>query len=126
MKKIGTLFLLLSAVSFAGYQEIAAKYNQLDTQYNQLINLENQEYAKLTANAENAAQKLEERQQSKASLEDKIAKIEGASGAKYFKGEYAAVLKEYKNVVKALDVEISNLTKTVENYEAIKTLKGGN
>ena len=126
MKKIGTLFLLLSAVSFAGYQEIAAKYNQLDTQYNQLINLENQEYAKLTASAENAAQKLEERQQLKASLEDKIAKIEGASGAKYSKGEYATVLKEYKNVVKALDAEISNLTKTVENYEAIKTLKGGN
>ena len=58
MKKIGALFLVLSAVSFAGYQEINAKYNQLESQFTQLVNLENQQYAKLRANAENASQKL--------------------------------------------------------------------
>ena len=60
MKKIGALFLVLSAVSFAGYQEVSAKFNQLESQYSQLVNLENQEFAKLKANASNAAQKLED------------------------------------------------------------------
>ena len=54
MKKIGALFLVLSAVSFAGYQEINAKYNQLESQFTQLVNLENQQYAKLIENEENA------------------------------------------------------------------------
>ena len=106
MKKIGALFLVLSAVSFAGYQEINAKYNQLESQFTQLVNLENQQYAKLRANAENASQKL--------------------AGAKFFKGEYGDLVKEYKNVVKALDEEIKTLSKTVENYQAVESLKGGN
>ncbi len=126
MKKIGALFVLLSAVSFAGYQEVSAKFNQLESQYSQLVNLENQEFSKLRANAENAAQKLEERQRLKTALEDRIAKIEGSTGAKYFKGEYGSLVKEYKEVVKALDVEIKNLSQTVENFQAIESLKGGN
>ena len=87
MKKLGALFLILSAVSFAGYQEINAKYNQLESQFTNLVNLENQQYAKLRANAEVASQKLEERQRLKAALEDRIAKIEGSAGAKFFKEE---------------------------------------
>ena len=126
MKKIGALFLVLSAVSFAGHQEINAKFNQLESQYSQLVNLENQEFAKLKANASNAAQKLEERQRLKAALEERIAKIEGSAGAKFFKGEYGDLVKEYKNVVKALDEEIKTLSKTVENYQAVESLKGGN
>ena len=126
MKKIGALFLVLSAVSFAGYQEVSAKFNQLESQYSQLVNLENQEFAKLKANASNAAQKLEERQRLKAALEERIAKIEGSAGAKFFKGEYGDLVKEYKNVVKALDEEIKTLSKTVENYQAVESLKGGN
>ena len=126
MKKLGALFLILSAVSFAGYQEINAKYNQLESQFTQLVNLENQQYAKLRANAENASQKLEERQRLKATLEDRIAKIENSSGAKFFKGEYGGLVKEYKTLVKALDEEIKSLSKAVENYEAVESLKGGN
>ena len=126
MKKIGALFLVLSAVSFAGYQEINAKYNQLESQFTQLVNLENQQYAKLRANAENASQKLEERQRLKATLEDRIAKIENSSGSKFFKGEYGGLVKEYKTLVKALDEEIKSLSKAVENYEAVESLKGGN
>ena len=126
MKKIGALFLVLSAVSFAGYQEINAKYNQLESQFTQLVNLENQQYAKLRANAENASQKLEERQRLKATLEDRIAKIENSSGAKFFKGEYGGLVKEYKTLVKALDEEIKSLSRTVENYQAVESLKGGN
>ena len=126
MKKLGALFLILSAVSFAGYQEINAKYNQLESQFTNLVNLENQQYAKLRANAEVASRKLDERQRLKAALEDRIAKIEGSAGAKFFKGEYGDVVKEYKNVVKALDEEIKSLSKTVENYQAVESLKGGN
>ena len=126
MKKLGALFLILSAVSFAGYQEINAKYNQLESQFTNLVNLENQQYAKLRANAEVASKKLDERQRLKAALEDRIAKIEVSAGAKFFKGEYGDLVKEYKNVVKALDEEIKSLSKTVEDYQAVESLKGGN
>ena len=98
----------------------------MESQFTQLVNLENQQYAKLRANAENASQKLEERQRLKAALEERIAKIEGSAGAKFFKGEYGDLVKEYKNVVKALDEEIKTLSKTVENYQAVESLKGGN
>ncbi len=127
MKKIGALFLLLSAVSFANnYQQVSTKFNQLETQYAQLVNLENQEFAKLRANAERAESQLVEREQLKSNLEDRIARIEGSESAKYFKGEYGTLVKEYKNIVKALDAEIKRLSQTVENFEAIEALKGGN
>ena len=98
----------------------------MESQFTQLVNLENQQYAKLRANAENASQKLEERQRLKATLEDRIAKIENSSGSKFFKGEYGGLVKEYKTLIKALDEEIKSLSKAVENYEAVESLKGGN
>ena len=88
--------------------------------------MENREFDKLRGNAQNAAQALDEKQRLKANIEERVSRLEGANTSKYFQSEYAGIIKEYKNVIKALDAEIASLSKIVDNYNAVESLKGGN
>ena len=141
MKKVGILFVLLSALSFSAAsakstkqakqpskqvaaQTVTGRFNQLEAEYERLVNMENQEYNKLKANADAAAAKLAEKQAQKAQIEERIEKIKAASESKAFKAQYAELAKQYEAVVKALDTEIKSLNTTVENFAAIETLKG--
>ena len=141
MKKVGILFVLLSALSFSAAsakstkqakqpskqvanQTVTGRFNQLEAEYERLVNMENQEYSKLKANAEAAANRLAEKQAQKAQIEERIAKIEAAADSKAFKALYSELAKQYKTVVKALDSEIKSLSTRVENFEAIEALKG--
>ena len=125
MKKIGILFVLLGAMSFAGYEEINSSFNKLESSYSQLTNLENQQYSKLRNEANKASQDLEEKQAMKATIEEKIAKLEKAKNTGYYKNEYEGIVSQYKEVIRALDVEISNLNKTIDNFNKVESLKGG-
>lgn len=142
MKKVGILFVVLSMMSFsantqtaktkpgkkvatkAQAQTLVGRFNQLEAEYARLVDMENQEFGKIKANAENAAKQLEEKQALKSQIEEKISKIESAENSKVFKAKYAGIVKEYKNVVKALDFEIKKLSNVVENYQALEQLKG--
>ena len=142
MKKVGILFVVLSMMSFsantqtaktkpgkkvatkAQAQTLVGRFNQLEAEYARLVDMENQEFGKIKANAENAAKQLEEKQAVKSQIEEKISKIESAQTSKVFKAKYAGIVKEYKNVVKALDSEIKKLSNVVENYQALEQLKG--
>ena len=134
MKKVGILFVLLSALSFsaasakssktASAQTVVGRFNQLEAEYERLVNMENQEYNKLKANADAAASKLAEKEAQKAQIEERIAKIEAAADSKAFKAQYSELVKQYKAVVKALDSEIKTLSTRVENFAAIEALKG--
>ena len=134
MKKVGILFVLLSALSFsaasakssktASAQKVVGRFNQLEAEYERLVNMENQEYNKLKANADAAASKLAEKEAQKAQLEERISKVEAASETKAFKAQYAELAKQYKAVAKSLDTEIKSLRATVENFAAIEALKG--
>ena len=140
MKKVGILFVLLSALSFSAAstkstkpsrpsktvttQSVSGRFNQLEAEYERLVNMENQEYNKLKANAEVAANKLAEKEAQKAQIEERIAKIEAAANSKAFKAQYADLAQQYKAVVKALDSEIKTLSTRVENFAAIEALKG--
>ena len=134
MKKVGILFVLLSALSFsaasakssktASAQTVVGRFNQLEAEYERLVNMENQEYNKLKANADAAAARLAEKEAQKAQIEERIAKIEAAADSKAFKAQYSDLAKQYKAVVKALDSEIKSLRTKVENFDAIKSLKG--
>ena len=126
MKKIAVLFVLLSAVSFADFAQVNAKYQKLESEYSQLVDMENREFDKLRGNAQNAAQALDEKQRLKANIAERVSRLEGANTSKYFQSEYAGIIKEYKNVIKALDAEIASLSKIVDNYNAVESLKGGN
>mgnify|MGYP002661324713 FL=1 len=61
----------------------------------------------------------------KAKLEEKIEKLETAKDTNYYKTEYSELVKQYKNVIKALDVEITNLNKVVDDFSQIEAIKGG-
>ena len=134
MKKVGILFVLLSALSFsaasakssktASAQTVVGRFNQLEAEYERLVNMENQEYNKLKANADAAAARLAEKEAQKAQLEERISKVEAASETKAFKAQYAELAKQYKAVAKSLDTEIKSLRATVENFAAIEALKG--
>ena len=134
MKKVGILFVLLSALSFsaasakssktASAQTVVGRFNQLEAEYERLVNMENQEYNKLKANADTAASKLAEKEAQKAQLEERISKVEAASETKAFKAQYDELAKQYKAVAKSLDTEIKSLRATVENFAAIEALKG--
>ena len=142
MKKVGILFVLLSALSFSANsaktvkttkakttktvaaQTVTGRFNQLEAEYERLVNMENQEYNKLKANADAAASKLAEKEAQKAQLEERISKVEAASETKAFKAQYAELAKQYKAVAKSLDTEIKSLRATVENFAAIEALKG--
>ena len=142
MKKVGILFVVLSMMSLsaktqtaktkpgkkvatkAQAQTLVGRFNQLEAEYARLVDMENQEFGKIKANAENAAKQLEEKQALKSQIEEKISKIESAENSKVFKAKYAGIVKEYKNVVKALDSEIKKLSNVVENYQALEQLKG--
>jgi len=143
MKKVGILFVVLSMMSFSANaqtaktkpgkkaavtkttqaQTVVGRFNQLEAEYARLVDMENQEFGKIKANAENAAKQLEEKQALKAQIEDKISKIENAANSKMFKEQYAGIVKEYRNVVKALDKEIANQQKIIENFELLKSLR---
>ena len=114
MKKIVTLFILASAVSFSARKVEKAP-----------VKTSGDVVAKFNALAERASAQLEQKQQMKAKIEERIAKIESAANAKYFKEQYSSLVKEYNNVVKALDQEINALSKTVDNYNTILQLKEG-
>ncbi len=140
MKKVGILFVLLSALSFSANsaktvkstkttktvttQTVTGRFNQLEAEYERLVNMENQEYNKLKENADAAATTLAEKEAQKAQIEERIAKIEAAADSKAFKAQYSDLAKQYKAVVKALDSEIKSLRTKVENFDAIKSLKG--
>ena len=140
MKKVGILFVLLSALSFSANsaktvkstkttktvttQTVTGRFNQLEAEYERLVNMENQEYNKLKENADAAATTLAEKEAQKAQIEERIAKIEAAADSKAFKAQYSDLAKQYKAVVKALDLEIKSLRTKVENFDAIKSLKG--
>ena len=125
MKKIGILFVVLGAMSFAGYEEINSNFNKLESSYSQLKNLEDQQYGKLKNQANKAAQDLEEKQAMKATIEEKIAKKKKKKNTSYYKNEQEAIVSHYKEVIRAIDVEISNLNKTIDNFNKVESLKGG-
>ena len=97
MKKVGILFVLLSALSFSANsakttkttktrttktvttQSVTGRFNQLEAEYERLVNMENQEYNKLKANADAAAARLAEKEAQKAQIEERIAKNEAAA-----------------------------------------------
>lgn len=142
MKKTALLFMALSLCAFSapsraskGQKRITRnvqaktaltpeeKFNQIENSYQKLVQMEEQEFERLKADATLASSQLEEKAALKAQIEDKIAKVQGARKNGAFGKEYDNILKEYRNVEKALDAEIKRLSGTVENYKALESLK---
>ena len=142
MRKIALLFIALSLCAFSAPSRASKgqkrntrnvqgkvvltpeeKFSQIESGYQKLVQMEDQEFERLKANATLASSQLEEKAALKAQIEDKIAKVQEARKNGAFGKEYDNILKEYRNVEKALDAEIKKLSRTVENYRAIESLK---
>lgn len=102
------------------------KFNQIESGYQKLVQMEDQEFERLKANATLASSQLEEKAALKAQIEDKIAKAQDARKNGTFGREYDNILKEYRNVEKVLDAEIKKLSRKVENFKALESLKSEN
>lgn len=145
MKKIALLFMALSLCAFSApsraskgqrrntrnVQVKAAltpeeKFSQIESGYQKLVQMEDQEFEKLKADSMLASSQLEEKAALKAQIEDKIAKAQDARKNGTFGKEYDNILKEYRNVEKALDAEIRKLSRKVENFKALESLKSEN
>lgn len=148
MKKIALLFMALSLCAFSAPSRASKgqrrnaksvqaktvkaaltpeeKFNQIESGYQKLVQMEDQEFEKLKANATLASSQLEEKAALKAQIEDKIAKAQDARKNGTFGKEYDNILKEYRNVEKALDAEIRKLSRKVENFKALESLKSEN
>lgn len=125
MKKVLLLLVALSAVSFADYNSVVEKFQKLNGELVQLDQTESQEFNKVIASAQATSQDLESKKVLRANLAQKISKLESASSTKYYQTEYAGIVKEYKGVLATLDSEIKALTKTVDDYNTVISLKGG-
>ena len=142
MKKAALLFMALSLCAFSAPSKASKgqkrntrnvqaktaltpeeKFNQIENSYQKLVQMEEQEFERLKADAALASSQLEEKAALKAQIEDKIAKVQGARKNRAFGKEYDNILKEYRDVEKALDAEIKRLSGTVENYKALESLK---
>ena len=95
MKKVGILFVLLSALSFSAAS------------------------AKSTKQA-----KQPSKQVANQTVTGRFNQLEAEYETKAFKAQYAELAKQYKAVAKSLDTEIKSLRATVENFAAIEALKG--
>ena len=143
MKKAALLFMALSLCAFSAPSRASKgqkrsiqaktavkkaltpeeKFNQIENSYQRLVQMEGQELERLKADATLASSQLEEKAALKAQIEDKIAKVQGARKNGAFGKEYDNILKEYRDLEKALDAEIKRLSGTVENYKALESLK---
>ncbi len=57
------------------------------------------------------SQNIEDKKAMKAEIESKIAKLEKAKNASFYKDQYEGIINQYKEILKTLDAEIYNLNK---------------
>lgn len=126
MKKVLLFVLAISALSFADYATISTKFQEVEASFIELVNRENQEYAKLLENADNAERELAEKRALRASIEERINRLEAVKDTRFYASDYSSLVKEYRSVVSSLDREIRNLEKSVADFQKIRELKGGN
>ncbi len=126
-KTILSLAILASAVSLAGpYEDALQRFETTEAGYNKLLQMEETQFNALKASAATAESNLTRYQAVKASIEEKISKIESMKKSKFYTKEYSDLEAGYRQTVKSVDAEIDKLNKTLSDYEKISALKGGN
>ena len=134
-KKLAVLLgvLVLSSVSFAAPKTKAAAKpaggsieSSLNNLENQLIKLQQMEDAKFKeqeAQANEAAQRLNNYTAMQAKIDERLAEIEANVDTSIFGKEFKAKVTEYKNLRNQLDKEIAKEQQIIDNFELIKSLR---
>ena len=132
-KKLAVLLgvLVLSSISFAapakaGKAAGGSIESSLSSLENQLIKLQQMEDAKFRqqeAQANEAAQRLNNYTAMQAKIDERLAEIEANVDTTIFGKEFKAKISEYKNLRNQLDKEIAREQQIIDNFELIKSLR---
>ena len=131
-KKLAVLLgvLVLSSVSFAapktapaGGAAIENSLSNLENQLDRLQQMEEAKYKEQEALAQNAAQKLNNYNQMKAKIDERIAQIEAVTDSSIFSKEFKTKVSEYKALRNQLDKEIARQQQIIDNFEISKSLR---
>ena len=132
-KKLAVLLgvLVLSSISFAapakaGKAAGGSIESSLSNLENQLVKLQQMEDAKFRqqeAQANEAAQRLNNYTAMQAKIDERLAEIEANVDTSIFGKEFKAKVTEYKNLRNQLDKEIAKEQQIIDNFELIKSLR---
>ena len=132
-KKLAVLLgvLVLSSVSFAAPAKAARpaggsienSLNNLENQLSRLQQMEDAKFREQEAQANEAAQRLNNYTAMQAKIDERLAEIEANVDTTIFGKEFKAKISEYKNLRNQLDKEIAREQQAIDNYELIKSLR---
>jgi len=133
-KKLAVLLgvLVLSSVSFAapkkqapakGGTSIENSLDSLESQLNKIKEMEEAKFKEQERQAEAASQRLNNYNDMKNKIDERIAEIEASASTSIFEKEFKAKVAEYKNLKTQLDKEIAKEQKIIDNFEAIKSVR---
>ena len=128
--------LVLSSVAFsapakkeAGKKASASKpsiessLSNLENQLEKLQKMEDAKFRQQEAQANEAAQRLNNYTAMQAKIDERLAEIEANVDTSIFGKEFKAKVTEYKNLRNQLDKEIAKEQQIIDNFELIKSLR---
>ena len=132
-KKLAVLLgvLVLSSISFAAPAKagkaaggsIESSLSNLENQLEKLQQMEDAKFRQQEAQANEAAQRLNNYTAMQAKIDERLAEIEANEDTSIFGKEFKAKAAEYKNLRNQLDKEIAKEQQIISNFEVIKSLR---
>ena len=132
-KKLAVLLgvLVLSSISFAAPAKAAkaaggsieSSLSNLENQLEKLQQMEDAKFRQQEAQANEAAQRLNNYTAMQAKIDERLAEIEANVDTTIFGKEFKAKISEYKNLRNQLDKAIAREQQIIDNFELIKSLR---
>ena len=129
-KKLAVLLgvLVLISISFAAPAKAAggsieSSLSNLENQLEKLQQMEDAKFRQQEAQANEAAQRLNNYTAMQAKIDERLAEIEANVDTSIFGKEFKAKISEYKNLRNQLDKEIAKEQQIIDNFELIKSLR---
>lgn len=125
MKKL--LFVLLTAVLVSqayASQDIMAEFQDLNAEYQQLVNEENARFEEERMNCEIAKKRIVEIKEAIKNVEEKLSVTDIERESRYFKDDYDALVKRYREYLGRLQEALANNEGIVADFNRISAIRG--
>ncbi|MBR8702312.1 hypothetical protein IX317_002229 [Fusobacterium sp. DD29] len=125
MKKVlVVLFATLLVSQVYASQDITAEFQDLDAQYQQLVNEENARFEEEKVNCQLAEQKIVQLNEAIATVKEKIANASIERENRYFKDDFDALTKKYKEYLGKLEQSLAVNEGIVSDFQKISAVRG--
>ncbi|MBR8700286.1 hypothetical protein IX317_000075 [Fusobacterium sp. DD29] len=125
MKKVlVVLFATLLVSQVYASQDIMAEFQDLDAQYQQLVNEENARFEEEKVNCQLAEQKIVQLNEAIATVKEKIADASIERESRYFKDDFDALTKKYKEYLGKLEQSLAVNEGIVADFQKISAVRG--